>query len=147
MTSVLGHVTLPTGAEGAVTVMYEPAAVGADGFPDPQQMWGRSLVLDGPHSVCGTLVPLTGRLAVSVARLATPVAGTVMVMTWQPDAAAMADGQRMDARIVTDVYHVSGVGGGLASDHVWKLFVTEVLDSKAGMPCQAFRSAFRSGFD
>ena len=32
--------------------------------------------------------------------------------------------------MLTDLYHVSG--DGTASNHVWKLYVTDVLDTKQG---------------
>lgn len=39
-------------------------------------------------------------------------------------------GDEIDTRILTDLYHVSG--DGTASNHVWKLLVTDVLDTKQG---------------
>lgn len=59
-----------------------------------------------------------------MAKLPSPVAGSVTIMTW-------SDGDQTDTRIVTDLYHVFDISS--SSRHVWKLFVTDVLDSKAGM--------------
>lgn len=39
-------------------------------------------------------------------------------------------GDVVDTRILTDLYHVTG--DGIASNHVWKLLVTDVLDTKQG---------------
>ena len=39
-------------------------------------------------------------------------------------------GDEIDTRVLTDLYHVSG--DGTASNHVWKLLVTDVLDTKQG---------------
>lgn len=59
----------------------------------------------------------------ATARLSSPVAGSVTAMSW-------SSGDRVDTRILTDLYHVSG--DGVASNHVWKLYVTDVLDTKQG---------------
>jgi len=40
-------------------------------------------------------------------------------------------GDEIDTRTLTDLYHVAT--DGTASNHVWKLFVTDVLDTKAGI--------------
>lgn len=62
-------------------------------------------------------------LKVAAAQLSSPVAGSVTVMSWSV-------GDVVDTRILTDLYHVTG--DGIASNHVWKLLVTDVLDTKQG---------------
>lgn len=62
-------------------------------------------------------------MKMAVAKLSTPVAGSVTVMSWSVH-------EDVDTRILTDLYHVAG--DGTASNHVWKLLVTDVLDTKAG---------------
>ena len=59
-----------------------------------------------------------------MAKLPSPVAGAVTIMTW-------SDGEQVDTQIVTDLYHVSE--DGPSTNHLWKLYVTDVLDSKAGI--------------
>lgn len=63
-------------------------------------------------------------LKIAKARLSTPIAGSVTVMSW-------SIGDEIDTRTLTDLYHVAT--DGTASNHVWKLFVTDVLDTKAGI--------------
>ena len=55
--------------------------------------------------------------------MSSPIAGSVTVMSWSV-------GEEVDTRIITDLYHVSG--DGVASNHIWKLYVTDVLDTKQG---------------
>ena len=47
-------------------------------------------------------------------------------------------GDEIDTRTLTDLYHVAT--DGTASNHVWKLFVTDVLDTKAGIFKETFNS-------
>lgn len=55
--------------------------------------------------------------------MSTPISGIVTVMSWSVE-------EQVDTRVLTDLYHVST--DGAASNHVWKLYVTDVLDTKAG---------------
>ena len=68
-----------------------------------------------------------------MARLPSPIAGSVTVMSWSLE-------DQVDTRILTDLYHVSGEG--TASNHVWKLYVTDVLDTKAGLDLSFSTSQF-----
>jgi hypothetical protein len=62
-------------------------------------------------------------LKIAIARLSTPIAGSVTVISWSAE-------EQVDTRVITDLYHVSN--DGAASNHVWSLDVTDVLDSKQG---------------
>ena len=70
------------------------------------------------------MIQPTDGLKTVAAKLPSPIAGTVTIMTW-------SDGDHTDTKIVTDLYHVVEIGS--ASRHIWKLYVTDVLDSRAGM--------------
>lgn len=83
--------------------------------------WGKTLVFEGPSVLCATIMPTDGLKTVA-AKLPSPIAGTVTIMTW-------SDGDHTDTKIVTDLYHVVEIGS--ASRHIWKLYVTDVLDSRA----------------
>lgn len=54
-----------------------------------------------------------------------PIAGSVMITSWSVQ-------DKVDTRILSDLYHISG--DGIASNHVWRLYVTDVLDTKQGIP-------------
>jgi hypothetical protein len=67
-------------------------------------------------------MPLEG-VKMATANLPSPAAGSVTIMSWSVE-------DQVDVRLVTDLYHVAG--DGTASNHIWKLYVTDVLDTKAG---------------
>lgn len=58
------------------------------------------------------------------AKLRSPVAGSVSVLSWSAR-------DSVDVRVLTDLHHISD-DSQADSNHAWKLYITDVLDSKAG---------------
>ncbi|XP_046653346.1 uncharacterized protein LOC124344000 [Daphnia pulicaria] len=114
LTPLFGQVTLPN---LNFTVDFNLSLINVTG---PTSLWGRTLIFEGPNTLCATIMPEDG-LKVAAARLSSPIAGSVTVISWSV-------GDEVDTRVLTDLYHVSG--DGTASNHVWKLLVTDVLDTK-----------------
>lgn len=123
LTNEIGHLTLP----GNESVEYESlnALVGVNGF------WGKTLLLQSPENrkrLCSTIVSNDRTVErVAEAKFYAPVAGSIY-FRW----IASKEFSHTDTFIQTDLYHTSDVDSseGKITEHSWKLFVTDIFDSK-----------------
>ena len=118
LTQLLGPVILPVNA----TVELQTDLISLTGS---NSLWGRTIVFEGARLMCGTIQPVAG-VETATARLPGPIAGSVTVTTWRS-----GESDQVDTRILTDLYHV-GEDSSASSNHVWKIYVTDVLDTWAG---------------
>ncbi|KAK2722112.1 uncharacterized protein LOC136034475 [Artemia franciscana] len=88
----------------------------------PGSIWGRTLVLDGPNTLCASIQPWRGTMKTAVAQFSTPVSGAVVIRSVALDSLA-------DTLVYANLYDVNIDES--SSVHKWKIYSTDIFDSES----------------